>query len=155
MNRSGRRRMTVMMWRASAGWVALAVGAVLAVAGCGSAGATSSTVAVNHNQTALRPGYTRTVSVPWKLDLPVRVALSPQSRSVKLLWVGGGCLTPERTKVVQTPQHVEVAVLARLYVPGSGESCTADARLNVVQVHLSEPLGQRTLLHAPVTPGLP
>ena len=142
-------------WRVSAGCVALAVGGALTAAGCGSTSQTSSTVAVNHNQTARQPSYTRTVSVPWKLVLPVRVALSPQSQSVKLQWVGGGCLTPDRTHVTQTPQHVEITVLAHLYVPGSGESCTAIARLNVVRIHLSKPLGHTKLLHAPVAPGFP
>jgi len=113
------------------------------VASCGSTRDTSS-----HGLVASQTGHSRIVSVPWRLQ-------SAKSRLVRLSWIGGGCLTPDRTRVVETRRSVEIAVLVRQYVPGAGEACTADARFYTVQIHLREPVGHRALVHAPLTPGAP
>jgi hypothetical protein len=119
------------------------VGLAFVVASCGSSRQTPTRGAVAH-----RTGHTLIVSVPWRFQ-------SIESRRVRLSWIGGGCLTPARTRVVEARRSVEIPVLAREYMPGPGEACTADARFYTVQIHLRDPLGHRKLLHAPLTPEAP
>jgi hypothetical protein len=49
---------------------------------------------------------------------------------------------------------VTVAVYDVLQTPGAGEACTADAVLTRTTITLRQPVGNRKLGHAPVTPGL-
>lgn len=111
-------------------------------ASCGSANETR-----HHPAQAPHDGHTRIVSVPWTL-------VSGEGQPVTLSWVGGGCLTPDRTQTVSTAS-VEIVVLARQYEPGPGEACPAFARMYVVRVRLRKALTHTKLLHAPVTPGPP
>jgi hypothetical protein len=87
----------------------------------------------------------RIVSVPWHLQ-------GVRGNVVKISWTLGGCLTPpDRIHLVQTSRFVKIAVLAHLYVPG-GASCAADAFAGLKLIRLLEPLGNRKLIHARVTP---
>ena len=107
--------------------VVLAAG-LLALTGCG-----------GHHRT----GRSQVVSVPWQL-------VKAQGRHLRITSAGGGCQTFDHTGVRESARVVQVAVYDKVYVPGSGEACPANAVLYRLTITLRRALDGRSLLHAPV-----
>jgi hypothetical protein len=101
----------------------------MAVVAVGAAGCGATGHATGQTTQKARRGSTRVVSVPWRL-------LAAKGRVVSLRWLGGGCLSPDGTRVVETAYQVTITVLASLYVPGQGEACAVYARIYIVHVRL-------------------
>jgi hypothetical protein len=79
------------------------------------------------------------------------VGVSPGGRSISISYVaGGGCLTFERLEVQQTPTTVRIAPLVHRE-HNAGRVCPPLLQLERTTVPLSQPLGARQLIHAPVT----
>jgi hypothetical protein len=90
----------------------------------------------------------RMVSMPWRL-----AALPDGGGSVDLLaMVGDGtCTVPVGVQVAETSDTVQVWIWSRQRA-GRGD-CAAQGQLQRLLVPLKQPLGSRTLLHAPVSSG--
>jgi hypothetical protein len=87
----------------------------------------------------------RVVSVPWWL-------VQAQGRQLTVASEGGGCQSFDHASATETHHQVTVAVYDGLQ--GPGEVCTGEAVLTRSTITLHQPLGNRKLVHAPVTPGL-
>lgn len=75
----------------------------------------------------------------------------PGDRALAISYVaGGGCLIFERLDVQQTATAVRIAPLVRREHSG-GRVCPPLLQLQRATVSLSQPLGTRRLIHAPVT----
>ena len=109
-------------------FVALAA-AAFAAAGCG-----------GHHRT----GHTRIASVPWHL-------VRAQGRQLGITSAGGGCQSFDHTRVLENSRTVQMAVYDKVYTPGPGEACTADAVLYRLMITLRQPVDGRSLLHAPTS----
>lgn len=91
--------------------------------------------------------HARLVSVPWSL-------VRAPGRQLTVASEGGGCQSFDHASATETRHRVTVAVYDVLQTPGAGEACTADAVLTRTTITLRQPVGNRKLGHAPVTPGL-
>lgn len=100
--------------------------AAFAVAGCGG----------QH-----RTGHSQIASVPWQL-------VTAHGRQLGITSAGGGCQSFDHTRVLANSRTVEVAVYDKVFTPGPGEACTADAVLYRLMITLRQPVDGRTLLHA-------
>jgi hypothetical protein len=110
-------------------FVALAASAI-ALAGCG-----------GHPRT----GHNQLASVPWQL-------VKAQGRLLHIDSLGGGCRHFDHTGILESSRTVQMAVYDKVYIPGPGEACTADAYLYRLTITLRQPLDGRKLLHAPLSP---
>lgn len=110
-------------------FVALAAAAVV-LAGCGG----------QH-----RTGHSRLASVPWQL-------VSARRWQLRITSEGGGCQRFDHTSVRESSRVVQVAVYDKVYIPGSGEACAADAVLYRLTITLRQPIDGRSILPAPASP---
>jgi hypothetical protein len=88
----------------------------------------------------------RLVSIPWTF-----VGLGNGRRSVTIRFETSGCVSLSKVQLVQATSAVQVTVWAN--VPSHARVCPQFVRIVNGLVQLSSPLGDRELLHAPVTVG--
>jgi hypothetical protein len=82
----------------------------------------------------------------WKL-----IGVLPGGRSLSISYVaGGGCLAFERLDVQQTATSVRIAPLVHRE-QSAGQVCPPLLQLARTTVPLTQPLGNRRLIHPPVT----
>lgn len=90
-------------------------------------------------------------SSPWTL-----VAISPDGRTLSVRAnQGGGCDSPAGMEVTQTSSEVEVASLYTENSPPPGEGCAAYLATPLWTIQLTQPLGNRPLVHAPAVGATP
>lgn len=93
-----------------------------------------------------RQSGTSWVSLPWQL-----VRLSKDGRRVFLAYVTGGCTSPGFVAVRESARDVVLTAWSQRQ--SGARPCPAYARIDYGWVRLAAPLGDRALLHAPVTGG--
>lgn len=99
------------------------------------------------------------VSTPWTL-------MRHEGRTLFVMAGSGGCLRFDRMAVDETPDVVTVRALSVRKVPPvdspepsatpvTARTCTAELSLHAESVCLESPLGDRELVHAPISPDGP
>jgi hypothetical protein len=119
---------------------------LLIVAACSSR--TTSTTITTPAPTESEPAL---ISTPWRL-------LREASKMLVVLAAAGGCLEFDHMAVDEDESTVTLTALGRSQTPeeradGTQTTCTTELSLEVAAACLKAPLGDRELVHAPISPG--
>jgi hypothetical protein len=116
--------------------------ALCLLAGCGSGGSADAPEGSIGEAASLAP--TELISVPWRLA-------AVDGKRLELKVAGAGCVSFQDLTVTESPKKVTIRANA-VTEAAEGTFCSQEVTTEDVPRALTKPLGDRALVHAPVSP---